>query len=109
MEIPFAQPRCLRVTLPSPKPFRSHSPLRDAETLASWHGPYDPQFGALPITPRLPYERDRFDGILVAIDVQVGKMGRLNKFFVSSHRVIDSVTFLLRMILTKMSHVNELG
>ena len=34
-------------------------------------------------------------------------MGRLNNIFVSSHRVIDGVTFLLRIILAKISDVNE--
>ena len=57
-------------------------------------------------TPRLRYGRNRFDGVLVAIDVQVGLKGRLNNIFVSSHSVIDSVTFLLRMILAKISHVS---
>ena len=69
---------------------------------------HDQQFGALPATPRLRYGRDVFDGILVAIDVQVGHTGRLNNIFVSSHPVIDIVTFLLRMILAKISNVNEL-
>ena len=68
--------------------------------------PFDPEFGA-PVTPRLRYRRYRFDGILVAIDAQVGHMGGLNNIFVSSHPIIDSVTFLLRMILAKISHVNE--
>ena len=53
------------------------------------------------------YWGNRFDCILVAIDVQVRHKSRLNNIFVSSHPVIDSVTFLLMMILAKISDVNE--
>ena len=67
----------------------------------------DPQFSALPVTPRLRYVRNRFDGTLVALDVEVGHKGRVTNIFLSSHPVIDSVTFLLRMILPKISHANE--
>ena len=71
------------------------------------HGSFYPQFGALPVTPRLPFGKTRFDCILVAIDVQVGHKGRLNNIFVTSHPIIDYVTFVLSMISAKISHVNE--
>ena len=47
---------------------------------------------------RLRYGKNRFDGVLVAIDVQVGHKGRLNNIlFVSSQPVIDSVTLLKQL------------
>ena len=71
-----------------------------AITWDSNHGPFDPQFGALPVIPRLRYGMCRFDGILVPIDVQVGYKGTLNNIlFVSSQTVTDSVSDIVRLVV----------